>query len=175
MLVCALFNLKGPYVLAVMESDFIGEILEKPIYRVLKVEILPCNTQANLSNPLLQDELIFLGLLKSYLNEHSRSGLYYSRGYDLCSRLQHHYTTKGSPLRPNQSLENQFVANRRVLGSLLQLIQAESVGILADHFALTCIQGFVGIVEDIRIGNAQISIAVISRRSSSRVGISFNN
>lgn len=150
--------------------------MEKPVYRVLKVDILPCNTQANLSNPLLQDELIFLGLLKNYLNDHSRSGLYYSKGYDLCSRLQHHFSEKGSPLNPGQSLENQFVANRRVLGSLLQLIQANSsTGALADHFALACIQGFVGIVEDVLIGEngERTSIALISRRSSSRVGIEF--
>ena len=145
--------------------------MEKAVYRVLKVDILPCNTQANLSNPLLQDELIFLGLLKNYLNDHSRSGLYYSRGYDLCSRVQRHYTDKGSPLSPSQSLENQFVANRRVLGSLLQLMQAEQQA-LVDHFALTCIQGFVGIVEDVCIGEQgeRASLPLISRRSSSRVG-----
>ena len=167
----------GPYVIVVTDSDFIGEILEKPIFRVLHVKILPCHTQANLSSPFLQDELIFLGLLEKYLNNHSLSGLYYSRGYDLCSRLQLHIDpSTGSPLPPRSSMENQFVANRKVLGSLLNLIQNDNKT-LASHFVLPCIQGFVGIIEDILIGPSaeRISLAVISRRSSSRVGVRFHS
>ena len=167
----------GPYVIAVTDSDFIGEIKEKPIFRVLRVKILPCHTQANLSSPFLQDELIFLGLLEKYLNNHSLSGLYYSRGYDLCSRIQLHFDrTTGTPLSPKSSMENQFVANRKVLGSLLKLIQNDKQ-ILASHFVLPCIQGFVGIIEDILIepNGERITLALISRRSSSRVGVRFHS
>jgi phosphatidylinositol 4-phosphatase len=167
----------GPYVIVVTESDFIGEIMEKPIFRMLHVKILPCHTQANLSSAFLQDELIFLGLLEKYLNNHAFSGLYYSRGYDLCSRLQLHFNSpSGNAIHPRSSMENQFVANRKVLGNLFKLIQNDDQT-FASHFVLPCIQGFVGIFEDILIGanGERISLALISRRSSSRVGARFHS
>jgi hypothetical protein len=154
----------GPYVIAVSEADCIGEIMENQVFRVLKVRILPCVLEGNLSSQLLQDEMIFLGLLSSFLNDHRRSGLYFSRGYELTHRLQKQYTREST-------VDDQFVANRRILGNLLLPSSDLSFKSLS-RFILPCIQGFVGVIEDIDVDSQQrIGIALISRRSSSRVGI----
>ncbi|XP_021744899.1 phosphoinositide phosphatase SAC8-like isoform X2 [Chenopodium quinoa] len=151
----------GMYILVITSSKEVGKYHGFPILRVESMKYLPCNQALEkLGVQEKKDEAYFRNLLRVV---ESTPGLYYSYETDITVNLQRRLQLSegwmSSPIW--KQADPRFVWNRALLDELIEC--------KLDEFIMPLVQGSFQTAE-VTLKNAPVTITLISRRCTRRLG-----
>ncbi|CAN0846689.1 Phosphoinositide phosphatase SAC8 [Linum grandiflorum] len=152
----------GTYILVITSQKEVGKFLGSPVFRVMSMQFLPCNEALKFSTPVeKRDEACFRNLLTTV---ESTPALYYSYETDLTLNLQRRCKlAEGWMAKPLwKQADPRFVWNQNLLEDLIEA--------KLDEFVIPLLQGSFGVTELKLKEAAPISLTLISRRCTRRLG-----
>lgn len=158
--------LAGPYLIVITRREKVGEVDQRPIWKVTGTEVISYQrTLLHLNEQQTQDNTQYLSMVDAVLGI---DGYYFSTTFDLTHTLQRLANTSADfkylPL--HERADSRFMWNGFVLRELVQ--QAE-----LNRFCLPIMHGFVS-VTDCSIKGRSFRYTLISRRSCHRAGTRYN-
>lgn len=156
--------LTGAYVIVITGRELVGEISKHQVWRITATELLPVfKTARSLNARQAEFNSRYLAMVRQVL---ATPGFYFSCSLDITHSLQRSHSLLS---HPPQSLfsraDPRFLWNNYLLKDLLEV---EGV----DAFCVPIILGFVAI-KNCRVNSRVFKLALISRRSSHRVGVRY--
>ncbi|XP_010676764.1 phosphoinositide phosphatase SAC8 isoform X2 [Beta vulgaris subsp. vulgaris] len=151
----------GMYIIVITSSKEVGTYHGSPIHRVESMKYLPCNLALKeLSTQDKKDEAYFTNLLRVV---ESTPGLYYSYETDITVNLQRRLKlAAGWQNKPIwKQADPRYVWNRALLDELIEH--------KLDGFIISLVQGSFQTAE-LTLNNAPVTITLISRRCTRRLG-----
>lgn len=155
----------GAYALVITARECVGSYGSHPIYKVVSMRFLPCNSALKKSTPQEKKaEGDFANLLRA---AEKIPGLYFSYDVELTLNAQRSYhleaESKTAPLW--KQADTKYLWNRRMIEELTQ----QKVSLQLDPYILPVIQGSFQTFQTV-IGKTTLNVTLIARRCMHRTG-----
>ncbi|EFC49350.1 predicted protein [Naegleria gruberi] len=158
----------GPFLIVVLEKEFIGMIAKHKIYRVKKIQFIPFKPSnfKSQTEELKEREIQYIEMMNRTIVEDN--SFYMSYTLDLTHHLQHTFSTIQGLDTENLSAwrgaHNKYFWNRHMLQSLI------SKGM--DGFIMPAIRGIVEIAS-CNMNGKVFTFGIVSRTSTKRAGTRY--